>query len=291
MKGKIPKININHIPLSNKRRPGLKLDYEYVTIHNTANPTSSDEGERNWLISSVNTRTASWHYAVDDNSAIEAIPPTEVAWHAGDGSNGPGNRKSVSIEVCESGDFNKTWVLAVGLAAKLLLDKNLDIDKLTTHQRWSGKNCPRLILPRWNEFKNDVQETMNALSNEKTLFQVQILVGALNVRKVPEIKNNTIIATVLKDDIVSVYEEKKGWYRIGKNKWISSNKSYVKKIKENQTINLNIDPELWKNEGIEYLYENKLLEDKEQWLKKRNENAPVWMVTSILSRIHKDLKK
>lgn len=47
----------------------------------------------------------------------------------------------------------------------------------------------------------------------------------------------------------------------------------------------------WKVAGINYLYENKLLNDKEGWTEKIDEQMPTWAVTILLMNIHKDLKK
>lgn len=164
-KGKVcskPNI-IKHIIPVGIRRPQYKLTPEWVTIHNTGNPNSNAIGERSWLVNPNNDRIASWHYCVDDKRAVQAIPDNENAWHAGDGKEGPGNRTSLSIEVCESGNQQKTWENAVGLAANLLYKHNLNIERLTTHNRWTGKNCPRLILSRWNEFVADVNTTLEYL--------------------------------------------------------------------------------------------------------------------------------
>lgn len=48
------------------------------------------------------------HLVIDETEAIECIPLNEVAWHAGDGANGTGNRKSIGLQICESGDRVKT---------------------------------------------------------------------------------------------------------------------------------------------------------------------------------------
>ena len=153
-----------HIPISPNRRPGTKAIMKSITIHNTANPKSNALGERNWLVSKDNKRTASWHIAIDDKQAIEAIPLDEVAWHAG---NSVGNNSSIGIEVCESGNQKRTWDNAVALIAKLLHERNWDINRVTTHKAWSGKNCPRLLLPRWNEFIQAIKKELDKLTQPK----------------------------------------------------------------------------------------------------------------------------
>jgi len=96
---------------------------------------------------------------VDEKEAIEAIPLNEVAWHAGDG-NGQGNRASIGIEICESGNREKTLRNAVQLVAKLLKERGWGVDRLRRHFDWSGKICPRILQPNnwagWEQFKKDV---------------------------------------------------------------------------------------------------------------------------------------
>ena len=92
---------------------------QYITIHSTGNPKSTAMNERAWLTNPNNNVTASWHICVDEKEAVEAIPLNEVAWHAGDGGSGTGNRRSISIEICESGDRAKTLENAIKLTANL----------------------------------------------------------------------------------------------------------------------------------------------------------------------------
>ncbi len=138
----------DHIPLdtANQRRPGYVMDPVYLTIHSTDNPSLTAKNERGWLTNKTNTKQASFHLVVDATQAIECIPLNEVAWHAGDGPTGNGNRKSIGLEICESGDRAKTLENAISLAAKLLRDRGWDTTKLRRHNDWSGKNCPRILI-------------------------------------------------------------------------------------------------------------------------------------------------
>lgn len=163
-------INVQHIPKTTafNRRPGKVMNPEYLTIHSTANLKSTAQNERDWLTNPSNTRTASWHLVVDDKQVIEAIPQNEIAWHAGDGKNGPGNNKSISIEICESGDREKTIKNAVKLSAQILREKGWGIERLRRHYDWSGKHCPRIFeknnWEEWNRFKSMVAAELQKTS-------------------------------------------------------------------------------------------------------------------------------
>ena len=155
---------VDHIPKSKNRRPGTALKPQFLTIHSTGNPSSTAKNERAWLTNPSNDRTASWHIVVDQNEAIEAIPLTEVAYHAGTAA---GNSKSISIEICESGNREKTLVHAAEVTASTLKKYGWGVDKLRRHFDWSGKICPRILSANnwagWNQFKKEVEKKLTDL--------------------------------------------------------------------------------------------------------------------------------
>ncbi len=173
----LPDYIVDHIPTStpNNRRSGRTLKASTLTIHNTGNPTSTAHNERNWLTNPTNDVTASYHIVIGPEStaansrivAIETLPLNEVGWHAGDGNGASsGNRTSIGIEICESGDYAKTLERAVQLAAKMLKERGWGVERLRRHYDWSGKNCPRLMngdgkWTGWDEFKARVAAALN----------------------------------------------------------------------------------------------------------------------------------
>lgn len=151
----------DHIPTDTPcdRRPGLYMYPTSITIHNTGNPSSTAANERAWLTNPENMRTASFHIVIDEWEAVECIPIKENAWHSSDGSApASGNRTSIGIEICESGDYAQTLMNAADLVADMLLERGWGIDRLRRHYDWSGKICPRLMYDNgawdgWYEFK------------------------------------------------------------------------------------------------------------------------------------------
>ena len=132
------KYTVNHIPKTTiyNRRPGYYMNPTTLTIHSTANPASTAKNERNWLTNNNNKRTASYHIVVDEKEAIECIPLNEVAWHAGDGKYGHGNAKSISMEICESGNREITFLNAIILSAKILKENGWSVEQLNQHNDW-----------------------------------------------------------------------------------------------------------------------------------------------------------
>lgn len=139
-------INQRFIPASNtKTRPGIKMVPKYITIHETDNTAAGANDEAHaGLQANGNSRTASWHYQVDDNSIWQSLPDNEVGWHAGDGR-GPGNYSSIAIEICVNSDGNylKACENAAWLTKHLMDKHGISLENVVQHNKWSGKNCPR----------------------------------------------------------------------------------------------------------------------------------------------------
>jgi N-acetylmuramoyl-L-alanine amidase len=141
---------------------------EYITLHNTANDASANN-EVQYMIN--NTQQISFHFAVDDKEVVQGIPLDRNAWHAGDG-NGPGNRKSIGIEICYSRSggerYNKAEANAIQFVARLLKERKWGIDRVQPHKHWSGKNCPHRILGegRWQQVLNSIQAELNRLEEK-----------------------------------------------------------------------------------------------------------------------------
>lgn len=153
--------------LVNENKYECKCPYgmvpEGITVHNTANDASA-RNEASYMKS--NNNEVSFHIAVDDVEVIQLIDFNRIAWHAGDGGNGFGNRKTIAIEICYSksgGDrFIKSEKNAAIIVAKLLKEFGWGFDRVYTHQKHSGKYCPHRTLDSgWDRFMNMVKEAYN----------------------------------------------------------------------------------------------------------------------------------
>ena len=196
---------IQHIPVNKDKRPGIKIVPEYITIHSTGNPKSTAENERNWLINPDNNRVASWHIVVDEKEIIEAIPLNELAYHSGSKE---GNNKSIAIEICESGNRQKTLDNTAKLVTKILIEKNWGIDKLRRHFDWSGKNCPSIFnynnWEGWKKFKKDVDILLN---NEPSPWAKEAWNWAIN-NKISDGKRPRDVAT--REEIITMIYRARG---------------------------------------------------------------------------------
>ena len=133
---------------------------EFLIIHNTANDASA-MAEISYMIG--NNNKTSFHVAVDNERVVEGLPFNRNSWNAGDGGNGKGNRKGISIEICYSKSggerFEEAENLCASYVAYLLKQYGWGIEKVTKHQNYSGKYCPHRTLDMgWERFLNKIRE-------------------------------------------------------------------------------------------------------------------------------------
>jgi len=148
------------VPKGRKNRPGVANPRTYITIHETGNKATGADAEAHGAYvrgDSAEASRVSWHYTVDDDSIVQHIPDEETAYHAGDGASGPGNAKSIGIEICvnEDGDFEKAKTNAAALVRLLMEEHGIDIEHVVQHNHWNGKDCPktiRAITGAWEAF-------------------------------------------------------------------------------------------------------------------------------------------
>lgn len=169
------------IPSGSVARSGYAMAPRYITLHNTANTArgANAASHATYLQNSGKNSSVSYHYVVDDTEIYQLLPDNEVAWHAGDGLYGTGNRQSLAIEICENSDGNllKATDLAVELTAYLMKKYNIPLSNVVQHNHWSGKNCPNRIRKGepydWNTFLNKVQAIYNGTSSSTSTKGLQ----------------------------------------------------------------------------------------------------------------------
>lgn len=133
-----------------------EMNPEFIIVHNTANDASA-MAEISYMIG--NNNKVSFHCAVDNTRIVQGIPFNRNSWNAGDGKNGDGNRKGISIEICYSKSGGEKFKDAERLSAEyiayLLKQYKWEIDKVKKHQDFSNKDCPHRTLEEgWQKFLN-----------------------------------------------------------------------------------------------------------------------------------------
>ncbi len=157
--------------VSNRVSFGRGNPRNYLTIHQTGNTAAGANAKAHHNLQARSGIGYGWHWQVDDHEAIQTHDHDFKIWHAGDGR-GKGNTESISIEICVNldGDYNQSVENGAKLAAMILKEENIPIERMVQHNYWTGKNCPEQIRACkngicWSHFVEKVRGYLNG-SNE-----------------------------------------------------------------------------------------------------------------------------
>jgi N-acetylmuramoyl-L-alanine amidase len=141
-----------------KARP---MNPRYITIHSTQNfDASADAAQhclalrRGSLRGNNSLGYLTWHFTTDDNKSIQHLPANERGEHAD--FDGPGNRYSIGIEMCENRGSNRATTVdrTARLTAILMHAYDIPLRNVVPHYHWPRykykdnphKNCPHFLL-------------------------------------------------------------------------------------------------------------------------------------------------
>lgn len=179
------------------------MNAQYITVHNTSNKASA-KNEISYM--KGNSNATSYHIAVDDEEAIQAIPFNRNAWHCGDGSGSrSGNRTSIGIEICYStlgGEkYKKAEENAIELIVQMLKERGWGIDRVKYHIQWSGKHCPHRILGegRGDSFKDEIDRRLKSGTTASSV--------ATPDRGVEQLQTNLALLGIYTEKINGVYDK------------------------------------------------------------------------------------
>lgn len=164
-------VKSDYLSYSSRGRTRKKMSPRYITIHSTQNWSRGADASRHSLaLKRGALGRLSWHYTTDQNRAVQHLPTTEQGNHAD--YDGPGNRYSIGIEMCENPGNSRTATVerTAKLAAWLMVKHNLPISSIVPHYKWPrrgkkppNKNCPHFLLdngkpgPKWRGFVSKVE--------------------------------------------------------------------------------------------------------------------------------------
>lgn len=198
-----------YIPVGHLNRPGIKLSsHKAIIVHYTANdsPQATDTANAKYIArpykkvgntfyeedGKTKFRYGSAHVFCDENSITRTIPYNEVAWGCGDrqlprdnGYNGQTkiakdifnynqNYQTISVEICNNGNWDKACANAIE-EIKILMQKfNIPITMIFRHYDITGKQCPLPLLDntKWNEFKNKLSNGSDNVVKETIKIKV-----------------------------------------------------------------------------------------------------------------------
>lgn len=161
----------DYLSYSARGRSRKSMNPRYVTIHSTQNwSRGADALRHSKALKNGALGRLSWHYTVDENRAVQHLPTTERGNHAD--YDGPGNRYSIGIEMCEHPGNSRSQTLerTAKLAAWLCVKYDLPVSRVVPHYKWPrhgkrppNKNCPHFLLDngrpgaKWRGFLKAVE--------------------------------------------------------------------------------------------------------------------------------------
>lgn len=180
----IPGVNTSMMipPGVNGRHRMRSMNPRYITVHTTqsygrgANAFVHARLLRNGTLKSTHNSLGflTWHFSVDSNSIYQSLPTNEQGQHAD--YEGPGNKYSIGIEMCENrdGNFSATKARTAKLIAQLMKRHNIPLSRVVGHCEWRRiryddgkdlgfKNCPKPLLnngkygPKWQAFLRQIE--------------------------------------------------------------------------------------------------------------------------------------
>lgn len=158
------RLKVDMVPKGTQgRRVVRPMTPRYITIHSTQNYTAG--ADRHSLALKRGALRAPkrkggnrigfliWHFTVDQGMAIQHMPASEQGEHAD--FDGPGNRYSIGIEMCEERGSNVavTMERTAKLTAVLMKKHGIPLNSVVPHYHWPRrgasqphKNCPHFLM-------------------------------------------------------------------------------------------------------------------------------------------------
>ena len=217
-------------------RPATAMKPKKITTHNTGNASRGANAKaHNTYIHNLasyhpkDTTHVSWHLSVDDKFIYQHIPFDEIAWHCGDGGGvNSGNRTSIGIEICENPETNTRQAEenAIALTVLLMKEFKLTAADVVSHQHWSGKYCPRVILKRDGSF---------------TTYRNRVVVAFKSPKKKEEIRLFNPSSPTLKKSVIDKIEEATKDKVLKDGKWLAQAKSGALSLDDALALSVHID--------------------------------------------------
>lgn len=136
------------------RKSPYAMTPQGIVVHNTAGDASAAE-EAAAMVG--NSSAVSFHVVIDEETAVECIPFSRNAFHAGDGAQGYANRHLIGLEIARSMDaesdrFDRAEANAAEYIAHVCLQYGWTSAQLHQHNWYSATDCPHRTKAHWSDF-------------------------------------------------------------------------------------------------------------------------------------------
>jgi N-acetylmuramoyl-L-alanine amidase len=176
-------VKADYLPRSARGRSNSRsMAPRYITIHSTQNWSKGADAWRHSLaLKRSKLGRLSWHYTIDEDVAVQHLPTNITGNHAD--YDGPGNRYSIGIEMCEHPGNSRTVTVdrTAKLAAYLMEKYDIPLSRVVPHYHWPrrganppNKNCPHYLLTngrpgsKWRGFLGQVDRYHRSITLPKS---------------------------------------------------------------------------------------------------------------------------
>ena len=176
------RVRKDYIPHSARGRSGKSMRPRYITIHSTQNWSKGADAWRHGLaLKRSKLGRLAWHYTTDENVTVQHLPTNEQGKHAD--FDGPGNRYSIGIEMCEHSGNSRSATLerTAKLTAWLMYKHDIPLSRVVPHYHWPrhgknppNKNCPHFLLDngrpgrKWRAYQARIKSYYDEIVSPRT---------------------------------------------------------------------------------------------------------------------------
>lgn len=188
------------ITSNNKGKKGANHP-RFIVIHDTGNSNTGSDADNHarWLENTPNTGRSA-HLFVDDKQIVQVIEYDTPAWHTGklyvSKPQVPEctNFNSIGIEFCINADGNleKTLFNTVQIITHLMLQFNIPLGNVITHQMSSGKACPGTFIKNPSLYNRLIEQIEEALKPDEEVQEALSYLEKEGVMNTPEYWLNQI---------------------------------------------------------------------------------------------------
>jgi hypothetical protein len=162
-------------PAGNSNRSMLDMvSPSFITVHEVSgqDPECHEHRFRDLIHSGGGPDHVSYHFVVGPCRVLQLLPLDEVAWHAGDGYFGPGNRDSVAVAVMRGCNSDRSLSSLAWLVAEVITNPgrffanqprawDFSAQRVRPHEHWAPGRADNGMTPGdWTSFMQRIDEAV-----------------------------------------------------------------------------------------------------------------------------------
>ena len=215
-------------------------EIDYITVHYTADIGASAHEE--CLSFEDRYRGASAHFFVDETGVWRCVQDRDISWHCGSDvyyHDSCRNTTSVGIEMCcykrstyTTSAYDSDWYFAektventAALVREMMMRYGVPLENVVRHNDVSHKVCPAPYVNSFSAWQAFLKKVGENKVNYDGSYEARVTQPTVTVYSGPGFTYSSV-ATLKKDDIVTVYEER-GQDPVGSGRWVRIQNGWI----------------------------------------------------------------